>query len=127
MGAYTKSAGSSLDVYLMGFRPGDGLVRNGPDTDCEFECIEGGISEDCTIPVTGCNNRLQSCAPTVQPIQCIPEVEACKDPCKTCGGGDSSGESVTAEEVTAMIEAQTPAIAAQCATDAIVAAAAEKA
>ena len=124
MSNFTKQAGPDLDVYLMGFRPGDGFVRCGPETGGEYECSE--VSEDCTIPTSGCNG-LESCRIDVDPIDCIPEVEACKDPCKTCGSGDSSGESLTAEEVTAMIEAQTPAIAAQCATDAIVAAAAEKA
>lgn len=57
------------------------------------------------------------------PVHCVDDVDP-KCGCLSCGGDSDGG--LTADDVTTLIAEQVPAIAAQCATDAIVAAAAEK-
>ena len=95
-------------VKNFGMKLGDGLVRLGPDTNCEFVCEE--VTEE-GVPISGCHG-LDSCVLETIEVPCIGEVADC-DPCSCAGaaaGGDTgAGEGITVEEVTA--------IAVQAATD----------
>lgn len=108
MSAYIRGTTGNFDVSNFGFNPGDGYVRNGPETDGQWVC--GEIPEDGLIATSGCNGLMQ-CETEISPIPCIDEVSPCKDSCYASQSSDSTGDSITAEEVTALIAEQVPALA----------------
>ena len=119
---YQTPTGTFDIVKNMGCRAGDGLVRMGPDTNCEWVCED--IADDGLIPTHFCNG-LDQCVLDPEPVPCIGEVSEC-GPCN--GGGSNLTDIQLAQiaespVVTTVIEQ----IAVDCSAAEIAGAAAAKA